>query len=905
MHRVCGLQIRHVLVIITAITSLYSVSSHRPRRDTRGHESPVKLDYRSRSITHVPNNISRDVTELDLSHNKMVVIRTNDFERVQQLRVLILSNNSINLLEKRCFSQLKHLERLVLNDNNISYFTSDDFVGLVSLRVLTISGLPLTSYPTQFVAYTPELRVLSLSAIGDATIPAEYARLPQLEVLDFYEDHSPTKLTNITSAMFDNIRDSNITTLSFRSIPNLTAIIAGAFSNLPSVRSLILACNSKLPFRETVISLAITSNTSITTVVLDGSQGKGDSSFVESDFCSPFWRNVTRLSLKKTNRGSFEYTYAGCFSQLRELNYEYNAVARYKPVNPDLARALPNIHILSEGHYDWPSPDFIDTFCYKNNFLFNADDYFPTTPPVPPMPKEEPQNDADRCNEYTFRLGYVGIPPSAEFVYSSHARMNTKRGFIGNICVNHMRLRYMNLSYNDIGDVMCSNCLMIGVSRLNTVDISHGKLQTFTWQFLHSFKYLRHFDVSYNLLGIDGEDIEHALSHMTLLEYVNLSNNQYSRISPVAFERCSRLKRLNLAHNKFEYIDLNFGNMTSLEYIDLSNNSLEQLSDAFRDKLDRQFIIRPFEVNVQSCSFVCNCDKLSFVRWIRMTSVTLTGKDRLTCLYRGRQGVRINDISLDEMEAGCDHGPSVHVIVVPVAAGIVTLLLALALVRYHRWYIKYHFILCCMKEERSEYRHDAMVLYFIHAASPVDQRGGAARISRWVSRSLLKHVEEQWGLLLYVGDRDDLGGASKMHNFVRGFRSSDKVVVCLTRDFIDDSDCMNYLATALDSSKPLSKLIFVLFDDVQPTSVPRRLRQLLLPDSPSVILRCSDIDDHEDGEADVTFWRRMRDALLYDPNQERCLGRMASLSVLASVHDNGANEWYLNGDTVEMQSSQL
>ena len=53
-----------------------------------------------------------------------------------------------------------------------------------------------------------------------------------------------------------------------------------------------------------------------------------------------------------------------------------------------------------------------------------------------------------------------------------------------------------------------------------------------------------------------------------------------------------------------------------------------------------------------------------------------------------------------------------------------------------------------------------------------------------------------------------------MRNFIRGFQSSDKMVVCLTREFIDDSDCMNYLATVLDSSKPLSKYIFVLFDDI-------------------------------------------------------------------------------------------
>ncbi|KAK2185716.1 hypothetical protein NP493_225g00008 [Ridgeia piscesae] len=131
---------------------------------------------------------------------------------------------------------------------------------------------------------------------------------------------------------------------------------------------------------------------------------------------------------------------------------------------------------------------------------------------------------------------------------------------------------------------------------------------------------------------------------------------------------------------------------------------------------------------------------------------------------------------------------------------------------------------------------DKVVTYFLHALNYCDQMAGMERISRWVCTRLLPRAEDEWGLRLYVGDRDDIGGASKMHNFVRGFQSNDKVVVCLTREFIDDSDCMNYLATALDSSKPLTKYIFVFFDDIQPTSVPRRLRQLILPNSPSTPL---------------------------------------------------------------------
>ena len=85
-----------------------------------------------------------------------------------------------------------------------------------------MSGLRLTSYPTEFVVYTSELRVLSLSVIGNATIPAEYACLPRLEVLDFSKE--TVELANFTAAMFDGIRDCNVTTLSSRNMNGLLEI---------------------------------------------------------------------------------------------------------------------------------------------------------------------------------------------------------------------------------------------------------------------------------------------------------------------------------------------------------------------------------------------------------------------------------------------------------------------------------------------------------------------------------------------------------------------------------------------------------------------------------------------------------------------------------------------------------
>ena len=161
-----------------------------------------------------------------------------------------------------------------------------------------------------------------------------------------------------------------------------------------------------------------------------------------------------------------------------------------------------------------------------------------------------------------------------------------------------------------------------------------------------------------------------------------------------------------------------------------------------------------------------------------------------------------------------------------------------------------------------------------------------ARISLWVCTRLLPRAENEWGLSLYVGDRDDVGGDSKIHNFVSGFEDSDKVVVCLTREFIHDIDCMYYLTMALDSSKPLNKYICVLFDDdIQPTSVRRRVGQLLMPGTPSVKVTWNSVDD-EDETAHEAFWRRMREALKHNPDDGRCRPRYDVLPLLGNRHEH-------------------
>ena len=507
------------------------------------------------------------------------------------MRVLILSNNRIKTLQRHCFRKLLQLERLDLTENNIESLPSGVFVGLQSLRVLTMSGLPLTSYPTEFVTHTTNLRVLSLSAIGDTAIPVEYAHLPRLEVLDFFKD--TVELKKITAAMFDNIRDSNITTLAIRNINNIEEVENGAFSNLPTVGSLILACNANLYLPSTVAALASTTNTSIDTVVLDGARaGDLPNTFKEADFCSPFWHNVQRLSVKSTMIVYALFNYAGCLSQLREINFEYNAIANVLPSKTKMYAVFPMLRTLSLSHRAWYTDRFTAAYCHQGMYLFDADNYFPTGPPIPLTRRRAIINETETCSDNMADVK-IYIPPFLDILHVEEFGITSPLTISAPIiCISTMHVRYLNLARNNFAKVLGKGLRLFGVNHLEILDLSYGVIEMISLDIFRTFTNLRFLNLSHNVLGASRSDFRKTFSPLFMLEVVDLSNNKLNRISPEAFENCSRLRRLNLANNELTEIDINLRHLLELERIDLSGNRLVSLSDVFMENLDRRCQMR-------------------------------------------------------------------------------------------------------------------------------------------------------------------------------------------------------------------------------------------------------------------------------------------------------------------------
>ncbi len=841
----------------------------------------VVVDCKSRGMSRVPKLNANDVTELDLSKNNIATIYENDFVNMTELRILVLASSSVKELHDNCFIKLTRLEQLALHDNDIKTFQPAAFAGLHALRVLTLSSNYMTSYPTEFVPHTPQLRVLSLGAIVNTTIPAEYTSLTYLEVLDFYKGSSG--FGEITAAMFDNIRKSNVSTLSFRNLRDTPHVEPGAFSNLPNVRSLVLSCNIKLSSQHVMTSLGTTMNTSVDTVVLDGLHGE-NAMFKTSDFCSPFWRHVKRLSVQSVNLIAFDYHQLSCLKNMQQLNINYNPLFGDIAYKENPLELMSNLRKLSISHRTWPRYNFNRAFCDDQYYMLDVNAYFPVEPPVLRQTTVSTPSNTVPCSSPPLQIGAGRFPSSLEFLELADFEWNSPHSITGSACLDHVHLRFLNLSMNKFAKVLCSGCHLGGVNRIEVLDLSHGALELITSEFTHSFVNLRFFNLSHNALVDSGSDFWDSFSRLRHLEDINMSHNKLRRINPLAFKHCTHLKLINLANNELIDIDLHKDSLKVLEYLDLSGNRLISLSDTFMLKLDEMVRVPLLRLDLQREMFICNCDSLSFLRWTRKKHVELVSKERLTCSSGDIRNKSLNDIDLEDIELGC-RMPSVLPIVVPVVAVVVFICSFALLARYHRWYIKYHLALCWLRESitypsTQDKQYDAMVLYLMHSTNSREQQGGVARISRWVCTRLLPRAEDEWGLRLYVGDRNDVGGDSKIHNFVSGFECSDKVVVCLTREFIHDIDCMNYLTIALDSNKPLNKYIFVLFDDIQPTSVARRVGQLLMPDAPSVQITWNSVDD-EDETAHEAFWRRMRDALMRDPEQERCRRRFDVIPLLA------------------------
>ena len=165
-----------------------------------------------------------------------------------------------------------------------------------------------------------------------------------------------------------------------------------------------------------------------------------------------------------------------------------------------------NLRKLSISHRTWLGYDFNRAFCQDRYYMLDFNDYFSIEPPVLHQTTVSTTNNTARCSRDSLDTIGEQFPSSLEFVELADFGIDSPVEMTGSSCLNHVHVRFLNLSMNRFTKDMCSDCFFEGVNRLEVFDLSHGALELIKPECMHSFVYLHFFNLSHNALGVRRSD---------------------------------------------------------------------------------------------------------------------------------------------------------------------------------------------------------------------------------------------------------------------------------------------------------------------------------------------------------------------------------------------------------------
>ncbi|KAL7870084.1 hypothetical protein AOLI_G00140720 [Acnodon oligacanthus] len=157
-----GLRMSRVICLFPLALTLVTGSKLCPHHCVCYGTSEL-VDCRARGFTHIPHGIPQGTWLLDLSENKLSLLRSSTFTGIWTLRILLLQNSGIQVLQSQALSSLSFLEKLDLSHNDLHSLTQDFSYGLTALKDLLLAHNSLEHLETRSFAHLESLEKLDLS----------------------------------------------------------------------------------------------------------------------------------------------------------------------------------------------------------------------------------------------------------------------------------------------------------------------------------------------------------------------------------------------------------------------------------------------------------------------------------------------------------------------------------------------------------------------------------------------------------------------------------------------------------------------------------------------------------------------------------------------------------------------
>lgn len=168
-------------------------------------------------LTAIPNKLSSDIQNLNVSHNKLHEITQNAFEEVGliNLKKLYLRSCQIITIHKDGFKNLRILIEIDLSRNNIQILHADTFIDLEKIRIINLGDNQLEKLHNGLFKELRFLQNVDLNNNNIHTIGADtFTNLPKLITVNL-------SYNNLTHLNFDTFHKnvSSLTSLVLRNNP--------------------------------------------------------------------------------------------------------------------------------------------------------------------------------------------------------------------------------------------------------------------------------------------------------------------------------------------------------------------------------------------------------------------------------------------------------------------------------------------------------------------------------------------------------------------------------------------------------------------------------------------------------------------------------------------------------------
>ncbi|XP_061575082.1 LOW QUALITY PROTEIN: toll-like receptor 3 [Cololabis saira] len=861
-----------VLIICNSVGPDYCMAS---QKKTLCHVQDGRADCSHLSLSAIPPDLPRNITSLDISHNRLGRLLPETLNLYAGLLDLNINYNSITNLNEGVCKSLPLLQTLNLEHNQVHLLKKEDLRHCSNLRWLNMASnrLKLQGEPFSEIQNLKFLDV-SMNKLLSAKLGSQ-PQLPSLVNLSM----GLNDFNTLKSDDFSFLRLSHSLQVLNLSSVSLKTMEPGCFKPISGIRTLILD-GSKMV---TQLILKLCSELSGTAINALSLKKMKLITLNNRTFTGLQQTNLTFLDLSgngmaKIERGTFQW-----LSSLQSLILSDNNLKHLTKETFLGLKMLKELQLTRALVKSRSSPlPIIDDFSFQT--LINLKSLILCNTTI------------SEITEHTF----TGLTSLTELDLSRCSYIHTPQREITNmtfISLAKSPLRKLNLARNTLAKINPGSFSVL--RNLTTLNLDYNFLkQTLTGSELEGLDQLQELHITNNYQSIDltsgsftsvssltvltlGKSLKaEALKQdpspfwpLSSLTVLDLSNNNIANIRENTLGGLVNLRVLKLQHNNFarlwkmanlggpvlflkdtqQLVTLQMDNngldeipkdafkgLNDLRELSLSNNLLNSLRYSVFDdlkslkvlRLEKNLIttVRPevFKTPMSNLSvfimdknpFDCTCESiLWFVTWLNSTNMTKVPglRDHYTC---NTPPAYFNRSIMDFDQLSCKDMTPFQALFILSSTAVLMLMSSALLVRFHGWRFHFYWNVLINRtlgfsdtkgEEIKDYEYDA---YIIHAEKDAN----------WVNTQIVPLENEK--CLFCLEDRDSVIGMSQLESIVNNMRTSRKILFVVTESLLNDPWCRRFkvyqaLHQVIEDSR--DSVVLVFLQDVHDYKLSRSL----------------------------------------------------------------------------------